>query len=106
MMSYTERYNTIQFRLLARLRKLGPQLTQPQLLPLHNTFEFGYIVNKMRSSLEQNVGNMLACLSDDEGARWSSGINASNGADRGSRPIYYLPCSDLGQVVNFSLSVA
>jgi len=33
--------NTIQFRLLARLRKLGPQLTQPQLRPLHNTLEFG-----------------------------------------------------------------
>ena len=33
--------NTIQFRLLARLRKLGPQLTQPQLGPLHNTLEFG-----------------------------------------------------------------
>ena len=28
------------------------------------------------------------------------------GADRGSRPVYYLPCSDLGQVVNISLSVA
>ena len=27
-------------------------------------------------------------------------------ADRGSRPVYYLPCSDLGQVVNLSLSVA
>ena len=27
-------------------------------------------------------------------------------ADCGSRPIYYLPCSDLGQVVNLSLSVA
>ena len=27
-------------------------------------------------------------------------------ADRGSRPAYYLPCSDLGQVVNLSLSVA
>ena len=26
--------------------------------------------------------------------------------DRGSRPVYYLPCSDLGQVVNLSLSVA
>ena len=23
-------------------------------------------------------------------------------ADRGSRPVYYLPCSDLGQVVNLS----
>ena len=27
-------------------------------------------------------------------------------ADRDSRPVYYLPCSDLGQVVNLSLSVA
>ena len=27
-------------------------------------------------------------------------------ADRGSRPVYYLPCSDLGQVINLSLSVA
>ena len=27
-------------------------------------------------------------------------------ADRGSRPAYYLPCSDLGKVVNPSLSVA
>ena len=27
-------------------------------------------------------------------------------ADRGSRPVYYLPCSDLRQVVNLSLSVA
>src|SRR6218665_197626 len=27
-------------------------------------------------------------------------------ADRGSRPVHYLPCSDLGQVVNLSLSVA
>ena len=27
-------------------------------------------------------------------------------ADRGSRPVYYLPSSDLGQVVNLSLSVA
>src|SRR6218665_4167949 len=27
-------------------------------------------------------------------------------ADRGSRPVYYLPCSDLGQVVNLLLSVA
>jgi len=27
-------------------------------------------------------------------------------ADRGSGPVYYLPCSDLGQVVNLSLSVA
>src|SRR6218665_289913 len=27
-------------------------------------------------------------------------------ADRGSRPVYYLPCSDLGQVVNLSLSIA
>ena len=27
-------------------------------------------------------------------------------ADRGSRPVYYIPCSDLGQVVNLSLSVA
>ena len=27
-------------------------------------------------------------------------------ADRGSRPVYYLPCSGLGQVVNLSLSVA
>src|SRR6218665_1956561 len=27
-------------------------------------------------------------------------------ADRGPRPVYYLPCSDLGQVVNLSLSVA
>ena len=27
-------------------------------------------------------------------------------ANRGSRPVYYLPCSDLGQVVNLSLSVA
>ena len=27
-------------------------------------------------------------------------------ADRGSRLVYYLPCSDLGQVVNLSLSVA
>ena len=26
--------------------------------------------------------------------------------DRGSRPVCYLPCSDLGQVVNLSLSVA
>src|SRR6218665_3728947 len=26
-------------------------------------------------------------------------------ADRGSRPVYYLPCSDLRQVVNLSLSV-
>src|SRR6218665_3112645 len=34
-------YNTIQFRLLARLRKLGSQLTQTQLRPLHNTLEFG-----------------------------------------------------------------
>jgi len=33
-----------------------------------------------------------------------SGINAANG-DRGSRPVYYLQCSDLGQVVNLSLSV-
>ena len=42
-----------------------------------------------------------------EGARWSSGINAANGASgSGSRPVYYLSCSDLGQVVNLSLSVA
>src|SRR6218665_1072823 len=34
-------YNTIQFRLLAKLRRLGFQLTQPQLRPLHNTLEFG-----------------------------------------------------------------
>ena len=27
-------------------------------------------------------------------------------ADRGSRPVYYLPCSDHGQVINLSLSVA
>ena len=27
-------------------------------------------------------------------------------ADRGLRPVYYLLCSDLGQVVNLSLSVA
>ena len=27
-------------------------------------------------------------------------------ADRSSRPVYYLPWSDLGQVVNLSLSVA
>ena len=27
-------------------------------------------------------------------------------AERDSRPVYYLPCSDLGQVVNLSLSVA
>ena len=27
-------------------------------------------------------------------------------ADRGSRSVYNLPCSDLGQVVNLSLSVA
>ena len=27
-------------------------------------------------------------------------------ADRGPHPVYYLPCSDLGQVVNLSLSVA
>ena len=27
-------------------------------------------------------------------------------ADRGSRPVYFLPCRDLGQVVNLSLSVA
>src|SRR6218665_74140 len=27
-------------------------------------------------------------------------------ADRGSRPVYYLPCSNLGQVVNLSMSVA
>ena len=27
-------------------------------------------------------------------------------ADSGSRPVYYLPCSDLGQVVNLSLYVA
>ena len=27
-------------------------------------------------------------------------------ADCSSRPVYYLPCSDLGQVVNLSLSVA
>src|SRR6218665_2185023 len=26
-------------------------------------------------------------------------------ADRGSRPVYYLPCSDLGQVVNLSFPV-
>jgi len=35
--------NTIQFRVLARLlKKLGPQLTQPQLRPLglHNTLQF------------------------------------------------------------------
>jgi len=40
-------------------------------------------------------------------ARWSSGINAANGAC-GPRftDVYYLPCSDLGQVVNLSLSVA
>src|SRR6218665_3022232 len=47
-----------------------------------------------------------------EGARWSNGINAANGArgprfaSRGSRPVYYLLCSDLGQVVNLSLSAA
>src|SRR6218665_3203505 len=42
-----------------------------------------------------------------EGARWSSGINTTNDANRpGSRPVYYLSCSDLGQVVNLSLSVA
>jgi len=38
-------------------------------------------------------------LAPFEGARWSSGINAAIGA-RG--PEYYLPCSDLGQVVNLS----
>jgi len=27
-------------------------------------------------------------------------------ADRGSRPVYYPPCSDLGQVVSLSLYVA
>ena len=27
-------------------------------------------------------------------------------ADRGSHPVYYRPCSDLGQIVNLSLSVA
>ena len=27
-------------------------------------------------------------------------------ADGGSRPVYYLPSSDLGQVVNLSMSVA
>src|SRR6218665_704160 len=44
----------------------------------------------------------------NEGARWSSGINAANGArgPRSSRPVYYPLCSDLGQVVNLSLSVA
>src|SRR6218665_2625647 len=34
-------YNTIQFRLLAKLRRLEFQLTQPQLRSLHNTLEFG-----------------------------------------------------------------
>ena len=42
-----------------------------------------------------------------EGVRWSSGISAANDArGPGSRSVYYLPCSDLGQVVNLSLSVA
>ena len=27
-------------------------------------------------------------------------------AERGTRPVYYLPCSDLEQVANLSLSVA
>jgi len=60
-------------------------------------------------SLPNDIIELFSYVShySTEGARWSSGIDAAIGArGRGSRPVYYLPCSDLGQVVNLSLSVA
>ena len=49
----------------------------------------------------------IALVEEDKGLGGIVGLTLPLArAERGSRPVHYLPCSDLGQVVNLSLSVA
>src|SRR6218665_3432572 len=45
----------------------------------------------------------MSVYRQEQGARWRLTLPMEH-ADRGSHPVYYLLCSDLGQVVNLSLS--
>ena len=71
------------------------------------------IVSVSHGKLLHSCQSHCTCLSfarrEFEGARWSSGVDAAIGARAAAvrvLPYTTSPCSDLGQVVNLSLSVA
>ena len=68
--------------------------------PLHRLAHSPHYSDMAHSQIEPSIIK----LSTQSFNQWSSGINAAYGArGHGSRPVYYLPCSDLGQVVNLSI---
>ena len=67
------------------------------------------VFNKTRESGRHSplATSYVRLISDDRGLGGVVGLTLPmSRADHGSRPVYYLPCSHLVQVVNLSLSVA
>src|SRR6218665_428519 len=63
------------------------------------------VLQKGKRHYRSDITEALQIHYSTEGARWSSGIDAAIGAAV-RVPYTTSPCSDLGQVVNLSLSVA